>query len=334
MRNSLKITALHVTPEGRAICERLRAELGVPVDVRRVGKGRTAATFKDAWVRGGIVAVMAAGIVVRAVAPLLAGKHDDPPVVVVDDGGRFAISLLSGHCGGANELAREVAGCIGATPVITTASDGRGIRAIDLHAADHGYVISDDALYRTFAQAQLAGRRISVYVEPGEPVAFFANGGFTLCPDRAAFSRARGLKLAVTWRMMPRTVLRLIPRTIVLGMGFHRGMTAGALHRFVTSSLAGAAVDVRAVARIATIDRRKGERGFAQLCTRMDAEPVYFDNEALSAVEGVGLSRIVSGYTGTGSVAEAAALLASGRGPVVIPKQKGEGVTLCAAREV
>ena len=78
-----------------------------------------------------LICIMATGIVVRYLAPLLQGKDVDPAVVVVDEAGRFAISLLSGHLGGANELARTVGNLIGATPVITTATDVQGLPALD-----------------------------------------------------------------------------------------------------------------------------------------------------------------------------------------------------------
>ena len=81
-----------------------------------------------------LVCVMAAGIVVRGIAPYLKGKDTDPAVVVVDEAGQFAISLLSGHLGGANELARRVAKVLGGTPVITTATDVHGLPALDVLA--------------------------------------------------------------------------------------------------------------------------------------------------------------------------------------------------------
>ena len=79
----------------------------------------------------GFVLVCATGIAVRAIAPLLADKAADPAVVVVDDGGRFAVALTGGHPGGANVLAREVAALLGAEPVVTTATDGAGLPALD-----------------------------------------------------------------------------------------------------------------------------------------------------------------------------------------------------------
>ena len=107
---------------------------------------RVATVFEEAFRRGeNLVAVMAAGIVVRSIAPHLQGKAQDPAVVVVDEAGQFAISLLSGHQGGANQLARQVAQIIKGTPVITTASDLQGLPALDLAALRAGLAIENPA---------------------------------------------------------------------------------------------------------------------------------------------------------------------------------------------
>ena len=119
---------------------------------------RVTTVFQEAFELGeNLVCIMAAGIVVRGIAPHLTGKDKDPAVVVVDEAGRFAISLLSGHLGGANELARQVAQILKAIPVITTASDVQGVPALDL-VADRG---TGAVAYRVVAvhrpRAHLAG---------------------------------------------------------------------------------------------------------------------------------------------------------------------------------
>ena len=107
-----------------------------------------------------LVFVGAAGIAVRAVAPFVQSKAFDPAVVCVDEGGRFAIPLLSGHLGGANEAARTIARAIGAIPVVTTATDGRGAWAIDLWAKQHGWQIPDLSAAKKITAAVLAGKKV------------------------------------------------------------------------------------------------------------------------------------------------------------------------------
>lgn len=105
-----------------------------------------------------IVFVGAAGIAVRAAAPYLAGKAYDPAVVVIDEQGRFVIPLLSGHLGGANELAERLAEGLGATAIITTATDGRAVFAVDSWAKSHECVVFDPENIKYISGALLRGR--------------------------------------------------------------------------------------------------------------------------------------------------------------------------------
>ena len=118
---------------------------------------------------------MAAGIVVRSIAPHLKGKARDPAVVVVDEAGNFAISLLSGHQGGANRLARQVAQIIKGTPVITTASDLQGLPALDLAALRAGLAIENPAALSQVQMELLSGESLRL-VDPDGFLADLAEG--------------------------------------------------------------------------------------------------------------------------------------------------------------
>jgi cobalt-precorrin 5A hydrolase len=169
----IKILAL--TPQGAALARRLgRALPGARCCLPRTIAGeaddlafdRPAEAFREAFERGeNLVCIMAAGIVVRGIAPYLKNKAADPAVVVVDEAGGFAVSLLAGHLGGANDLAREVARILGATPVITTASDVQGLPALDVEAVARGLTIENLAEVRAIQMALLKGRRVRV-VDP------------------------------------------------------------------------------------------------------------------------------------------------------------------------
>ena len=134
---------------------------------------------------------MAAGIVVRGIAPYLQGKESDPAVVVVDEAGQFAISLLSGHLGGANELARRVAKVLGGTAVITTATDVHGLPALDVLAAAHGLIIENLAGVRPIHMALLGGRPVRVVDPEG-----FLSGELSAYPE--LFSLEPDLDRALT----------------------------------------------------------------------------------------------------------------------------------------
>ena len=129
---------------------------------------RPADAFREAFAKGhNLVCIMAAGIVVRSIAPSLKGKDTDPAVVVVDEAGRFAVSLLSGHLGGANELARRVATVLGGTAVITTATDVHGLPALDLLAVAEGLTIENLAGVRLIHMALLEGRTVRLVDSQG-----------------------------------------------------------------------------------------------------------------------------------------------------------------------
>ena len=117
-----------------------------------------------AWEQAeGLVFVGAVGIAVRSIAPLLRSKTTDPAVVVVDEAGQFAISLVSGHMGGANQLARQVASCLDATPVVTTATDVNGKFAVDVFAVKNGLAIGSMRRAKEISAAILAGRPVGIH---------------------------------------------------------------------------------------------------------------------------------------------------------------------------
>ena len=144
---------------------------------------KLAQVFQEAFAgNDNLVCVMAAGIVVRGISPYLKGKDTDPAVVVVDEAGRFAVSLLSGHLGGANELARGVAQVLGGTPVITTATDVHGLPALDVLAAAHGLAIENLAGVRLIHMALLAGRPVRLVDPEG-----FLSGELSAYPELFRF---------------------------------------------------------------------------------------------------------------------------------------------------
>ncbi len=115
-----------------------------------------------------LICIMAAGIVVRSLAPALVSKHSDPAVLVLDEGGEFAISLLSGHKGGANELARQVSALLGGTPVLTTASDSQQLPALDLLGRRFGWQLAADSDMTGVIAALVNGEALGVMQDFGD----------------------------------------------------------------------------------------------------------------------------------------------------------------------
>ena len=167
-----------------------------------------------------IVFVGAAGIAVRAIAPFIKDKMTDPPVVVVDEGGCFSIPILSGHVGGANALAERISGCIGAVPVITTATDVNGLFAVDVFAAANGLALTDREAARQVSARLLDGGKVGFFHEFGDWSAGVPRGCCTDPGEYNIWITVRDSALALERSLVaagPCHVLRLVPKWAAAG---------------------------------------------------------------------------------------------------------------------
>ena len=316
------IVVLALTRGGCALGERLAAELGAEF---RPCRGRVAEEMRLAWQgRRALVCIMAAGIVVRTIAPLLADKHRDPAVVVCDEGGRFAIPLVSGHLGGANDLARRVARITGGAAALTTASDVLGRTALDLWCRDLGLRVADRRRL-TAAMGRLVDRgEVSVWSCCPLP---------ELPPDLRPVTERERADLVIDLRTgCPPGAALLHPPALVLGIGCNRGTPAGAIERAVKETLGRHTLALAAVSGLASIDLKRDEPGLLLFAAGQGFPIEFYDSAALNRVEGVGSSAAVLRATGARGVAEPAALLAAGPGAtLVVAKEKYPDVTVAVA---
>jgi len=269
-----------------------------------------------------LVFVGAAGIAVRAIAPHCQSKATDPAVVVLDECGRFAVPLLSGHLGGANDLACRLAAACGAVPVITTATDANGLFAVDEWAKKQNCAVWETPRIKFVSGALLAGKTVR-YASPwaiaGTPPAGVAEA-----------EEPSGADFALT--MTPQgNALHLIPRIGVLGVGCKRGTTAAQLEAAFAAFCTDTNLAPVGITAAASIDLKQNEPGLLEFC-RSHGWPVSFYSAAqLRAVPGTfSASRFVQGVTGVDNVCERAAVLASG-GTLLLPKYAHTGVTFAAA---
>ena len=266
----------------------------------------------------------ACGIAVREIAPHVRTKTEDPAVVVIDDQGRFVIPILYGHIGGANDLARGIASLIGAAPVVTTSTDGAGRFSADAWASRNGYRIDSMEEAKKISAAILT-RDVPVssdYVLP------------ETLPDGLVRGEEgeSGVYIGVRGRTPFRTTLRLIPRTLTLGIGCRRGTEKKTLREAVEKVMKDNGLDMRAVGRIASIDVKKDEEGLRSLAAEMGAELLFFTADELNAVEGeFEESEFVKKTVGTGNVCERAAVLAGGK--AIVRKTALTGVTVAVTEE-
>ena len=285
-----------------AFPRRLAGELGAAAypDL----KGWTAERFPQV---DGFVFVGACGIAVRAVAPLLRDKFTDPAVVAVDELGRFAVPLVSGHVGGANDLARRIAAATGGAPVVSTATDVNGLFAVDQWAARQGFAMED----RTAAKA------ISAALLAGENVGFASDFPVDGPLPRGVTAGEASMGFSVTAKTDPlpfENGLRLVPRALRLGIGCRRGTAEETIAAAVDAALTEHGFSPKAVAGVGTIDLKKDEAGMLAFCARRGWKLNCYSPEELLRAEGnFTPSDFVKGVTRVDNVCERAAVLGGGR---------------------
>ncbi|RFC75865.1 precorrin-3B C(17)-methyltransferase [Streptomyces sp. AcE210] len=255
-----------------------------------------------------VVCFLATGAVVRLVAPLLRDKHVDPGVVCVDEAGRFAVSLLGGHEGGANALAREVAAVLEAEPVVTTATD-----AVDVPGLDTlGLPVEGDVAGVT--RAVLDGEPVALHAELAYPLPALPGN---VAPEQAATHTIRVSDRAV--EPADREVV-VRPPSLVVGVGASKGAPADEVLGLVRDTLRAAGLSPLSVARLATVDAKAGEPGIVEAAEQLGVPVVTYGAETLAAVTVPNPSDAPLDAVGTPSVAEAAALVAGGE--LLVPKRK------------
>lgn len=270
-----------------------------------------------------LIFVCAAGIAVRAIAPWVKDKTTDPAVLVLDEKGTFVIPLLSGHLGGANALAQTIADALGATPVITTATDLNGLFAVDVFAKKNRLYITDMGLAKEISAALLSG----------EPVGFRSDLPISGTLPKGLTGGEAGLGVCVSRERKgpyPKTLL-LIPQRIALGVGCRRGKNAKELEAFLERELELCGIPTDALLCMASIDLKKDEPGLLAF-SEAHGLPFYtYSAEELNAVPGsFSGSAFVKETTGTDCVSERAAVKASG-GELIVKKIAEDGMTFALA---
>lgn len=251
-----------------------------------------------------LVCFLATGAVVRLVAPLLIDKASDPGIVCVDEGGRFAVSLVGGHGGGANELAREVGELLGAEPVVTTATDSVGVPGLDTLSLP--------------VEGDVAG--VSRAMLDGEPVALNAELAWPLPPLRVAEAGEYSIRVSDRAVEPAEHEVVLRPPSLVVGVGASKGAPVDEVLGLVQDTLRDAGLSVKSVAEFATVDAKAEEPGILGAAERLGVPVVTYGAEELAAVDVPNPSDAPLAAVGTPSVAEAAALLRGGE--LLVPKRK------------
>ncbi len=298
-----------------------------------------------------LVLFLSAGATIRLLAPLLESKQVDPAVVCVDDAGSFCVSLISGHVGGADRLAQEVASHLGSRAVITSASHASGTLAVDLLGREFGWKLMADSTAVTRASAAVInGQPIGIWQGAGErgwwPNETPLPENITVYPtleDLAASACAAAL--IVTDNIEPldtmladKITVVYRPRSLAVGMGCRRGVPVEELESLLAEALEENDLAPGCLAAIATAEIKRGEPGLEQLAEHHRVPLTFLQADELNGVFETNPSAITSkserahGLVGVWGVAEPAALLTAGADELLVTRKKTARATVAIAR--
>ena len=289
--------------------------------------------LENAWKEyDGLIFISATGIAVRMVAPYIRSKTLDPAVVVVDDLGRFSISLLSGHLGGANELAQWVADKTESIPVITTASDNRGIEAIDIFAKKNNYDMEDMKSIKDITSMMVNGKTIGFYSETDTVIDY---NNLLIIEDLENIDKNIDGMIIVASRKIenlniPHTILR--PKNINIGIGCRKGVEGKRIIEAVQESLEHNKLSDKSIKVIGTVEVKKNEVGILDTAKYYNTPLKIFTIDEIKDVEDqFEKSQFVKDTIGVYSVSEPCAYLLGGE--MVSQKSKHNGITISITKE-
>ncbi len=286
-----------------------------------------------------IVCVFSLGAAIRLLSPYLKSKKEDPAVIVIDDKGKFVISVLSGHLGGANKKATEIANKLDSIPVITTAAEVNKTIPVDLVGNEFGWKIDDDANVTKISACMVNEEKIGIFQDAGEE-----NWWTTKFPDNVKIfksieelfkSNSQGM-LIITDKILDEGIFEKSivyrPQTLVVGIGLHQETTDEDIKRGVDKVFEKFSLSKKSISTFATIDGKKDVIGLLQISKQMSIPIESFSKDELSLIKTPNPSKIVRCFEGTSSVSEAASLIAS-KGELIVEKQKfPPNLTIAVAR--
>lgn len=348
-RPELNVAVYALTPQGAKLGRVLAGELGGRLFVSRrlQEEGEAAGVFDSLlpfaaanWKRfDGHVFIAAAGIVVRAVAPVLEGKDRDPAVVAVDQRGRFAVSLVSGHLGGANALATLVAKVTAGQAVITTATDTEELPSLDILARERGLIIANLDAVKLVNIALLAGEPVQVY-DPGGWLGLNPRNGI----DHPWAEHFRPVSAMDGWiRDYPGVVvshevlspqenmLILRPPSLTVGVGCRRGVTAQEVHSAVQETLEANGLAPECISAFASIAAKRDEAGLIEMAMDLGRGLFFYEPSDIADLPVKNPSARVEQEMGVAGVAEACAMRLADSDQLLVEKTKCGKVTVAVA---
>lgn len=337
-----KVAIIAITKNGIAIAKKLEAlsnEFDVYIPDKFKSSDSSVNFFSDAVTQkianlfqtyAAIICIFSLGAVIRLISPYIKDKKTDPAVLVIDDSAKFVISALSGHLGGANDLAIKVAELLNATPVVTTAADVNNTIPIDLVGKKFGWVIDNPENVTKVSAMMVNKEKIGVFRETGEKnwwnqndlpenVTMVSNinsllsdnyDGSIVISDRLFFNKEL-LQKSVIYR----------PKSLVVGIGLHWDTSKETIDNGITTVLNENNLSIKSIKFITSLDKGKHVKGLDEFCKEKNLKLLLFSKEDLNKIQVPNPSELVGKYEGTSSVSEASSLMAS-NGILIVPKRK------------
>jgi cobalt-precorrin 5A hydrolase len=283
-----------------------------------------------------LIFIMAAGIVVRAIAPYIQDKKTDPAVIVLDEKGKNVISLLSGHLGGANGYTLEIAELLGSNPVITTASDVNESIAVDTLAMALNCGIEDYNDATKITAHIVNGEWIGIHTDM--PIPFPLPDNLDVLDDKKGENEKYKGLIYITEREVKKDIDKdkviLRPKRIILGIGCRKGKTEGDILTAIQTALDGLNIHPLSIKHIATVDVKKNEPGLVGAAKTLAVPLVIVNREKIAAVEKeFDPSEFVEKTIGVGAVCEPVAMLTCKDGIWLQRKTAYDGITIAVMRE-
>ncbi len=317
---------ISVTQKGNQLGRKLREvyeELEIVSREDVVKDGLQQVTQRAVAKHQAIIFVSSTGIAVRAIAPWVKDKTQDPAVMVIDAQAKYVISLLSGHIGGANQITEKIANYLGATAIITTATDSLGLMAPDLISQEYNLGI----------ESMEKCKEISVKLIEGEKIAFIDEEKLIVTPKGYVDAKQEAdYSLVVTNKAyVPNASLKLIRKNIVLGIGCRKNIESAKMQEFVLSQLKELNIHPLAVNKIVSIDIKKEEKCIVDLSNYFKVPFKVYSKEEISKVEvDFAGSDFVAQQVGVRGVSEPCVILEGAQ--IIRGKTKHEGMTLCVGK--
>lgn len=288
--------------------------------------GNLKETVKRHFTDDAVIFIGAVGIAVRSIAPYIKDKFCDPAVLVIDELGRYVIPLLSGHVGGANELANYIGEALSAAPIITTATDINGTFAVDIFAKKNNLLISSRKLAKDVSAALLDNNCIDIDSD------IKSIDVKELRKKLNPKNKACDIKVRITDRIYDDTVLTLIPKNLYIGVGCKKNTDADKMWDFVNDIFRLEGLDIRAVKSIGSIDIKRDEYAVKNLANRLNVPFLTFTKDELNSASGDFFeSEFVRKTVGVGNVCERAVCIQCNN--LIVKKTAREGMTVAIGRE-